>query len=180
MGRGLVRNFHTRCLYQKSHSLAALARSISDTSPTRAKIPYAPPAHEVISMFYSTFYKTKLLSRILTLVNFSSERDKTLFSGGTRRKAWDTLPPLPPDYFQINRRPPGIRTFLRSRHFIPPLTSRSGWFGPPTIASSVLSFQVPDSIYISPGKVLTQNGCHELEEQVLKTQLSLSIWNDLM
>ena len=46
MGRGLVRNFHTRCLYQKSHSLAALARSISDTSPTRAKIPYAPPAHE--------------------------------------------------------------------------------------------------------------------------------------
>ena len=121
MGRGLVRNFHTRCLYQKSHSLAALARSISDTSPTRAKIPYAPPAHEVISMFYSTFYKTKLLSRILTLVNFSSERDKTLFSGGTRRKAWDTLPPLPPDYFQINRRPPGIRTFLRSRHFTPPL-----------------------------------------------------------
>ena len=120
MGRGLVRNFHTRCLYQKSHSLAALARSISDTSPTRAKIPYAPPAHEVISMFYSTFYKTKLLSRILTLVNFSSERDKTLFSGGTRRKAWDTLPPLPPDYFQINRRPPGIRTFLRSRHFTPP------------------------------------------------------------
>ena len=118
MGRGLVRNFHTRCLYQKSHSLAALARSISDTSPTRAKIPYAPPAHEVISMFYSPFYKTKLLSRILTLVNFSSERDKTLFSGGTRRKAWDTLPP--PDYFQINRRPPGIRTFLRSRHFTPP------------------------------------------------------------
>ena len=23
MGRGLVRNFHTRCLYQKTHSLAA-------------------------------------------------------------------------------------------------------------------------------------------------------------
>ena len=46
-----VRNFHTRCLYQKSHSLAALARSISDTSPTRAKIPYAPPAHEVIFIF---------------------------------------------------------------------------------------------------------------------------------
>ena len=50
MGWGLVRNFHTRCLYQKSHSLAALARSISDTSPTRAKISYAPPAHEVISI----------------------------------------------------------------------------------------------------------------------------------
>ena len=53
MGRGLVRNFHTRCLYQKTHSLAALARSISDTSPTRAKIPYARPAHEVISIFAS-------------------------------------------------------------------------------------------------------------------------------
>ena len=50
MDGGLVRNFHTRCLYQKSQSLAALARSISDTSPTRAKIPYAPPAHEVISI----------------------------------------------------------------------------------------------------------------------------------
>ena len=50
MGRGLVRNFHTRRLYQKSHSLAALARSISDTSPTRVKIPHALPAHEVISI----------------------------------------------------------------------------------------------------------------------------------
>ena len=52
MGRGLVRNFNTRCLYQESHSLAALARSISDTSPTRAKIPHAPPAHEVISISF--------------------------------------------------------------------------------------------------------------------------------
>ena len=51
MGRGLVQNFHTRCLSQKSHSLAGLARSISDTSPTRAKIPYATPAHEVISKY---------------------------------------------------------------------------------------------------------------------------------
>ena len=50
-GRALVRDFHTRCLYQKSQSLAALARSVSDTSPTRAKIPYARPAHEVISIF---------------------------------------------------------------------------------------------------------------------------------
>ena len=50
MGRGLVRNFHTRCLCQKSHSLAALARSISDTSPTRVKIPHALPAYEVISI----------------------------------------------------------------------------------------------------------------------------------
>ena len=50
MGSALVWDFHTRCLHQKSHSLAVLARSISDTSPTRAKIPYARPAHEVISM----------------------------------------------------------------------------------------------------------------------------------
>ena len=50
MGRALVPDFHTRCLYQKSYSLAALARSISDTSPTRAKIPYARLALEVISI----------------------------------------------------------------------------------------------------------------------------------
>ena len=50
MGRPLVRDFHTCCLYQKSHSLAELARSISDASPTRAKIPHALPAHEVISI----------------------------------------------------------------------------------------------------------------------------------
>ena len=54
MGRELVRNFHTRCLYQEAHSLAALSRSISDTSPTRAKIPYAPPAHEAISICLTT------------------------------------------------------------------------------------------------------------------------------
>ena len=53
MGRGFVRNFLTRCLYQKSPSLAALTRSISDTSPTRVKIPYAPPAHEVIPVSIS-------------------------------------------------------------------------------------------------------------------------------
>ena len=32
-------------------SLAALTRSISDTSPTRVKIPYAHAFHEVISIF---------------------------------------------------------------------------------------------------------------------------------
>ena len=55
MGRGLVWNFHTRCLYQKFHLLAMLACSISDTSPTRAKIPYAPPANEVISIYFMAF-----------------------------------------------------------------------------------------------------------------------------
>ena len=35
---------------QKSHSFAALTRSISDTSPTRVKIPCARAFHEVISI----------------------------------------------------------------------------------------------------------------------------------
>ena len=39
-------------LYQKSHSFAALTRSISDTSPTRVKIPHARAFHEVISKPY--------------------------------------------------------------------------------------------------------------------------------
>ena len=131
MGRGLVRNFHTRCLYQKSNERAQRASEISDTSPTRAKIPYAPPAHEVISMFYSTFYKTKLLSRILTLVNFSSERDKTLFSGGTRRKAWDTLPPLPPRLFSDQPKAPRDKNVFKEQTFYPsPLRQGPDDLGP--------------------------------------------------
>ena len=39
MGKALVRDFHTRCLYQKSNERAQ-----------RAKIPYARPAHIVISI----------------------------------------------------------------------------------------------------------------------------------
>ena len=46
---------HSLALYQKSHSFAALTRSISDTSRTRVKIPYARAFHEVISI-YSTGY----------------------------------------------------------------------------------------------------------------------------
>ena len=42
---------HSLVLYQKSHSFAALTRSISDTSPTRVKIPYARAFHEVISIY---------------------------------------------------------------------------------------------------------------------------------
>ena len=41
---------HSLVLYQKSHSFAALTRSISDTSPTRVKMPYAHAFHEVISI----------------------------------------------------------------------------------------------------------------------------------
>ena len=42
---------HSLVLYQKSHWFAALTRSISDTSPTRVKIPYARAFHEVISIY---------------------------------------------------------------------------------------------------------------------------------
>ena len=47
-----------------------------------------------ICICFSAFYKTKLFSWILTLVNFASERNKTLFSGGTRREAWERPTPL--------------------------------------------------------------------------------------
>ena len=42
---------HSLFLYQKSYSFAALTRSISDTSTTRAQIPYASTFHEVLSMY---------------------------------------------------------------------------------------------------------------------------------
>ena len=48
----IVRDFsHSLVLYQNSHSIAALTRSISDTSPT--KIPYVRAFHEfeVISIY---------------------------------------------------------------------------------------------------------------------------------
>jgi len=60
MGRVLVRDFHTRCLHQKSNERAQRASEISDTSSTRAKIPFAHPAHEVISISYVL---TEALSR---------------------------------------------------------------------------------------------------------------------
>ena len=56
MGRGLVRNFHTRCLYQKSHSLTARSFVFSYimmmTNITNScENPVHAPAHEVISIF---------------------------------------------------------------------------------------------------------------------------------
>ena len=50
-GKRFVRDFHTRWFsIRNSHSFATLTRSISDTSPTRVKIPYARVFHEVISI----------------------------------------------------------------------------------------------------------------------------------
>ena len=77
-----------------------------------------------VCICFSAFYRTKLLSWILTLVNFASERNKTLFSGGNRREAWET----PPPYFQINQRAPGTSRLSNSS---PP---------PPTL------FQGPDDL----------------------------------
>ena len=50
-GKGFFTGFsHSLVKYQKSHSFAAITRSISDTSPTRVKIPCARAFHEVISL----------------------------------------------------------------------------------------------------------------------------------
>ena len=61
---------------KKSHSLAVLARSISATSPTRAKIPYARPAHEVISTFHIFCYVKKVT--IVTLILIATFRLHTV------------------------------------------------------------------------------------------------------
>ena len=66
-------------------------------------------------LFYSAFYKTKLLCRISTLVNFASERGKTLFSGGTRGRGLGD----PPPYFQINQTAPGKRKFFSGAGILP-------------------------------------------------------------
>ena len=50
-GKHFVRDFHMHSVKdQKSHSFAALTRSISGTSPTCVKIPYALAFHEIISI----------------------------------------------------------------------------------------------------------------------------------
>ena len=55
---------HSLFLYQKSYSFAALTLSISDTSTTRALIPYASTFHEVfsISTRIRIFLKTDIFS----------------------------------------------------------------------------------------------------------------------
>ena len=56
-----------------------------------------------VCICFSAFYRPKLFSWILTLVNFASDRNKTLFSGGTRREAWETHPLI----FRSNKGPQG-------------------------------------------------------------------------
>ena len=58
----------------ESHSFAALTRSISDTSPTRVKIPYARAFHEVMSMSLLVFSPHLFFfRRALTTRHYDSE-----------------------------------------------------------------------------------------------------------
>ena len=52
---------HFLFLYQKSYSFTALTRSISDTSTTRAYIPYASTFREVFSI-YNMILQANVLS----------------------------------------------------------------------------------------------------------------------
>ena len=66
-GKRFVRDFHTRWLCIRN-----LTRSISDTSPTRVKIPYARAFHEVISIYY---IHTEIYTLKSRRVNFRSQTD---------------------------------------------------------------------------------------------------------
>ena len=59
-GKRFVRDFHTR-----RFCIRNLTRSISDTSPTRVKIPYTRAFHEVISIY--SVLNTHNLDTILQL-----------------------------------------------------------------------------------------------------------------
>ena len=52
---------HELVKYQKSHSFAALTRSISDTSPTRVKILYARVFHEVMAISLTAVWSFPLV-----------------------------------------------------------------------------------------------------------------------
>lgn len=60
------------CLYQKLNERAQRASEISDTSPTRKKIPYARPAHEVISIHFIGLYPPGCIFHIFVdIFNYS-------------------------------------------------------------------------------------------------------------
>ena len=78
-GKGFFKGFsHSLVKYQKSHSFAAITRSISDTSPIRVKIPCARAFHEVISQ--------SIL--LLTFCVHDRMRKKTPPPGGIMWKIW--------------------------------------------------------------------------------------------
>ena len=96
-----------------------------------------------ICICFSAFYKTKLFSWILTLVNFASERNKTLFSGGTRREAWERPTPL---FSDPPKGPRDKQTLL-----LPPPPSHTLFQGPddlgPLLSHLLLSSLVLDPIF---------------------------------
>ena len=66
-GKHFVRDFHTRWFCIRN-----LTRSISDTSPTRAKIPYARAFHEVISIYVIVVKCSRCFCWCLTLISIVS------------------------------------------------------------------------------------------------------------
>ena len=101
-----------------------------------------------VCICFSAFYKTKLLSWILTLVNFASERNKTLFSGGTRREAWETYPLI----FRSTKGPQGQADSLTNPSPAPPpqphtLSQGRDDLGPLLSDLLFVSSLVPDPIF---------------------------------
>ena len=63
---------HSLVKYQEYHSFAAFTRLISDTTPTRVKIPYARAFHKVISIFCMTNIFVRVTSNQLSLAMFEA------------------------------------------------------------------------------------------------------------
>ena len=66
---------HSLVKYQESHSFASLTRSISDTTPTRVKIPYGRVFQDVVSILCMT-----KISCVLPATSYPSQCTKPLKS----------------------------------------------------------------------------------------------------
>ena len=67
--------------YQKSHSFAALTRSISDTSPTRVKVPHARAFHEVIYISLIGSTRIMMLSSNIQMLELDPSNEHRLWFG---------------------------------------------------------------------------------------------------
>ena len=73
-------------LYQKSHSFAALTRSILDTSPTRVKFLYARPFYEALYILsYVCLHFPRTCVRLTSLRHFAK---KELIIWGSLERDW--------------------------------------------------------------------------------------------